>query len=172
MKTRYPIFLFIVLTSSILIGCSPAETIASTSTPTLVTRRESPTSTTTSTATKPPEATATESIVLLEVPSPFNMTLLFTNGSCETGTPSYTYTFSIEGTMLTLVQTDAGITSTGTFDPLNGMFSTSVDVGAGVETYDGTIDFDGTLISVSGSYGWTPTGGTTCTFDISGTATP
>ena len=106
------------------------------------------------------------------VPSPFDIILNFTDGSCGTGTPSYTYTFIIDGTSLTINQTDAGITSTGSYDPATGAFSTAADVGPGDETYDGTIGYDGATISVSGGYSWTPDGGATCTFSIAGTSTP
>ncbi len=106
------------------------------------------------------------------MPSPFDIILYFTSGPCGTGTPSYSYTFTIDGTALTLLQTDAGITTTGSFDPSTGAFSTFGDVGAGIETYDGTITFDGTTIAVAGSYSWTPDGGVTCTFDVAGTTTP
>lgn len=108
----------------------------------------------------------------LPIPSPFDIILNFTDGSCGTGTPSYTYTFIIDGTSLTINQTDAGITSTGSYDPATGAFSTAADVGPGDETYDGTIGYDGSTISVSGGYSWTPDGGATCTFSIAGTSTP
>ncbi|MEK6751128.1 MAG: hypothetical protein AABZ00_02585 [Chloroflexota bacterium] len=106
------------------------------------------------------------------VPSPFDIILDFTGGTCGTGTPSYSYTFTIDGTALTVLQTDAGITTTGSYDPSTGAFSTSGDVGPGVETYDGMISFDGTTITVSGSYSWTPDGGVTCGAEVSGTTTP
>ena len=107
------------------------------------------------------------------VPSPFDIILNFTNGTCGGGgTPSYSYTFTIDGTSLTVLQTDAGITSSGSFDPVTGAFSTSADVGPGDETYDGYISFDSTTISVKGSYTWTPDGGQTCGADVAGTTTP
>ncbi|MEW5939827.1 MAG: hypothetical protein AB1750_09220 [Chloroflexota bacterium] len=136
---------------------TPAPVVRRSPTPTL----PSPTPTPTVTPTPP-----------LPIPSPFDIILNFSNGSCDTGTPSYSYTFIIDGTSLTLNQTDAGITTTGSFDPATGAFSTSGDVGPGVETYDGTISYDGATITVEGGYSWTPDGGQTCTFAIAGTATP
>ncbi|MBV6397291.1 MAG: hypothetical protein HFACDABA_02901 [Anaerolineales bacterium] len=111
------------------------------------------------------------------VPSPFDIALLFTNGSCGAGTPTWYYTFTIEGTSLTQVQTDGiggavVVSLTGVYDPVSGAFSTSADVGTGVEEHSGAIRFDGTTITVTGSYGYTPTGGVTCTFTFEGTTTP
>jgi hypothetical protein len=122
-------------------------------------------------------ASATDTPAAPPVPSPFDISMLFTNGSCGTGTPTWDYTFTIDGTSLTQVQTDGiggsvVVTLTGTYDPVSGAFSTTADVGTGIETYAGTISFDGTTITVTGSYSYTPTGGTACTFDFEGTATP
>ena len=171
MKTRLLTLPTFVLLSSLLIGCA-AELASSAPTSTPTSERKP---TLTSTATKPPEVLsteipATEPPAPLPVPSPFDMSMDFTGGTC--GPATYTYTFNIGGTVLDLVQTDAGITSTGTYDPITGTFSTSVDVGPGSETYDGTIAYDGTTISLSGSYAWIPDSGEGCTADISGTTTP
>lgn len=149
------------------LAATPTATLPKPSlTPTKLSSRQTPTPTLT------PQSISPNATAPLPIPSPFDMTMQFTNGSCGTGTPSYTYTFTIDGTSLTLEQTDAGITSTGTFDQATGAFSTSADVGTGDESYAGTISFDGTTISVTGSYGYTPNGGATCTFSIAGTTTP
>lgn len=172
----YPLTVF-MLVSFLLLGCS--STLASAVPPTVTsTPTEKPKPTLTPTRT--PQAiveSATEISAPPTVPSPFEIAMLFTNGSCGTGTPTWTYTFTIDGTSLTQVQTDGIggpdlITLTGSYDPASGAFSASADVGTGIETYAGVIGFDGTTITVTGVYGYTPTGGTACTFDFDGTATP
>ena len=119
-----------------------------------------------------PTPTSPAFIAPPSLPSPFDIILYFTNGTCGGGNASYSYRFTIDGTSLTVLQTDAGITTTGTYDPATGAFSTSGDVGPGTETYDGAIGFDGTTITIKGSYTWTPDGGATCGAVVAGTATP
>ena len=176
MKARFYLLSGILLGAFALGGCgAEIADLAPTPTPTITPASERK-PTPTATPTKEPEFTATSPAPLI-VPSPFDISMLFTNGSCGTGTPTWDYTFTIDGTSLTQVQTDGiggpvVVSLTGTYDPASGAFSTSADVGTGVENYDGTISFDGTTITVTGSYGYTPTGGTACTFDFEGTATP
>ncbi|MFZ5903161.1 MAG: hypothetical protein ACOYZ8_06400 [Chloroflexota bacterium] len=109
----------------------------------------------------------------LAVPSPFDITLYFTNSTC--GGPAgenYSYTVSIELVALTLQQIDANITTAGDYDPASGAFNTSADVGPGVETYTGVIAYDGQTILMSGVYGWNPDSGSPCGADFSGETTP
>jgi len=173
MKSNRSLLFGLILVISMLTGCAgELADFAPTLTPT-----EKPKPTVTPTRTPQAigaNATATTA-ASIPVPSPFDISMLFTNGSCGTGTPTWDYTFTIDGTTITQVQTDAGvalITLTGTYDPVTGTFSTSADVGTGIENFDGTISFDGTAITVTGVYGYTPTGGTACTFDFEGTTTP
>ena len=107
----------------------------------------------------------------LAVPSPFDIMLDFTNGTCGGGDATYTYTVTIDGTVMTMIQTDAAITTLGTYDPESGAFSTSADVGPGTETYTGVIAYDGQTILIGGTYGWAPDGGSPCGADISGKTT-
>ena len=177
MKPQMTVLVLFVIVSSLLMGCSStlASAVPPTSPPTF-TPTEKPKPTVTPTRT--PQSlvvNATDTPSALPVPSPFDIAMLFTNGSCGAGTPTWTYTFTIDGATITQVQTNEGtalITLTGTYDPATGAFSTSADVGTGMENFDGTISFDGTVITVTGVYGYTPTGGTACTFDFEGTATP
>lgn len=108
----------------------------------------------------------------LGVPSPFDILLDFTNGTCGGGDATYTYTVTIDGIVMTMIQTDANITTLGTYDPDSGAFSTSADVGPGTETYTGVIMYDGQTIMIGGTYTWTPDGGSSCGADISGETTP
>ena len=178
MKTNRVVLLALILFSSLLTGCS--STLASAVPPTAAAPTLTPTEKPkpTPTPTRTPQAitvNATETGAPLPVPSPFDISMLFTNGSCGTGTPTWTYTFTIDGTAITQVQTNDGvalITLTGIYDPVTGAFSTSADVGTGIENYDGVIAYDGAAITVTGTYGYTPTGGTACTFSFEGTATP
>ncbi len=119
-----------------------------------------------------PTSTFTPTLTAAIALSPFDIILYFTNGTCGGGDASYSYRFTMDGTALTILQTDAGITTTGTYDPATGAFSTSGDVGPGMETYDGAIGFDGTVITVKGGYTWTPDGGATCGANIAGSTAP
>ncbi|MCK6584950.1 MAG: hypothetical protein HUU11_16975 [Anaerolineales bacterium] len=169
MKTKFGLLISFALLSILLMGCV-AEIAASAPTPTPTpTKQIKPTFT--PTATKPPEVPPTETPTPPPLPSTFDMMMSLVNGTCGGGA-TYSYTFNIEGTTLDLVQTDAGITTSGTYDPLTGAFSTSADVGPGSETYDGVISYDGTTITVTGSYAWVPDSGVGCTAEITGTTTP
>jgi hypothetical protein len=174
MKSNRSIVILLALVASLLAGCAGSLADAA---PTVTPTKPKPTVT----PTRTPQALAANATpttaALLPVPSPFDISMLFTNGSCGTGTPTWDYTFTIDGTSLTQVQTNGiggppVVTLTGAYDPATGAFSTSADVGTGIENHDGTISFDGTTITVTGVYGYTPTGGTTCTFDFEGTTTP
>jgi hypothetical protein len=173
MKSRAVLILTIIFLYAIVIGCSSTLASAvSTATPTEPKPTITPTRTPASIS-----ANATNVPSALLVPSPFDISMQFGNGSCGDGTPVWFYTFTIDGTSITQSQTDGlggaiVITLTGSYDPVTGAFSTSADVGTGIENYDGTILFDGTVVTVSGVYGYTPDGGTTCTLDFEGTATP
>lgn len=107
----------------------------------------------------------------LAVPSPFDIMLDFTNGTCGGGDTTYTYTVTIDGLVMTMIQTDANITTQGTYDPDSGTFSTSADIGLGTETYTGVIAYDGQTILIGGTYDWAPDGGAPCGADISGKTT-
>lgn len=122
----------------------------------------------------PPSVIETALVVppALAVPSPFDIMLDFTNGTCGGGDVTYTYTITINGLVMTMIQTDANITTQGTYDPESGAFSTSADVGPGTETYTGVIAYDGQTILIGGTYGWAPDGGSPCGADISGETTP
>ncbi len=175
MKSNRSVVVALVLVASLLAGCGGSlASSAPTATPT-----EKPKPTVTSTRT--PQALAANATATtaapLPVPSPFEIAMLFTNGSCGTGTPTWYYTFTIDGTSITQVQTDGFggaevVSLSGTYDPASGAFSTSADVGTGIEDHAGTISFDGTTITVTESYAYTPTGGTPCTFAGEGTTTP
>ena len=106
------------------------------------------------------------------LPSPFDIMLNFTNGTCGGGDATYAYTVTINGIVMTIVQTDANITTTGNYDPASGEFNTSADVGPGVEVYTGVIVYDGQTILMGGVYGWNPDSGSPCGADIEGSATP
>jgi hypothetical protein len=98
--------------------------------------------------------------------------LNFTNGTCGGGDATYAYTVTINGIVMTIVQTDANITTTGNYDPASGEFNTSADVGPGVEVYTGVIVYDGQTILMGGLYGWNPDSGSPCGADIEGSTTP
>jgi hypothetical protein len=174
MKPKRFLLIVLMLVFSLLAGCvGELADAAPTATPTKPKPTVTPTRTPQALAAN---ATATTAAPV-PVPSPFDIAMLFTNGSCGTGTPTWYYTFTIDGTSLTQVQTDGiggpiVVSLAGTYDPATGAFSTSADVGTGIENHDGTISFDGTTITVTESYAYTPTGGTPCTFDGEGTTTP
>ncbi|MCC6300797.1 MAG: hypothetical protein IT314_16045 [Anaerolineales bacterium] len=177
MRPKRSLLIVLLLVYSLLAACT--NELADSAPTVTATPTEKPKPTVTPTRT--PQALAANATPTaaapLPVPSPFDIALLFTNGSCGTGTPTWYYTFTIDGTSLTQVQTDGiggpvVVSLAGTYDPVSGAFSTSADVGTGVENHEGTIAFDGTTITVTGVYGYTPTGGATCTFDFEGTATP
>ncbi|MEW5939228.1 MAG: hypothetical protein AB1750_06185 [Chloroflexota bacterium] len=106
------------------------------------------------------------------LPSPFDIELTITNLTCGNGgQQTHPYTFTIDGTSLSLLQVDAGITTTGTYDPATGAFSTSGVVGPGTESYAGTIMFDGATITVTGTNSYEQTGQCTYTGTIEGTTT-
>ncbi|GEM_PF-6945292 len=174
MKSNRSILLIIVPIAFALASCE-AELASFAPTPTFTPEEKRPAPTVT--ATTQPANQATDTPAALPVPSPFSISMLFTNGSCGTGTPTWDYTFTIDGTSITQDQTDGiggpvVISLAGAYDPASGAFGTTADVGTGIETYDGTIGFDGTAITVTGSYAYTPTSGTACTFDFEGTTTP
>ncbi len=128
-----------------------------TATPTPETRR-TPTPTrprATPTPTVTPTATPTATPAL---PSTFSMALVFSNGTCGDGTFQHPYTFTIDNSTLSLLQVDANITTTGPYDPTTGVFSTSAQVGPGVEAYAGTIALEGNVITVTGQYSYTQEG--------------
>lgn len=125
------------------------------------------------------DATPTQPIIIetavvtdssLAVPSPFDIDLYFTNVTCGGGDAMYSYAVSIALSLITLNQMDADIITTGEFN--GSLFSTSADVGPGIENYTGTITYDGETITMSGLYGWTPDSGSSCGADFSGTTTP
>ena len=175
MKPNRSMLIVLILVFSMLTGCAgELADFVPTLTPTDKPKPTVP-------PTRTPQALAANATAttaaLLPIPSPFDISMLFTNGSCGTGTPTWTYTFTIDGASLTQVQTDGiggpvVVSLAGTYDPVSGAFSTTADVGTGTENYDGTISFDGTTITVTGVYGYTPTGGTACTFDFEGTTIP
>jgi hypothetical protein len=108
-----------------------------------------PTDTPTPTSTAGPTETATPA----PLPSPFDITLVASNESvCGFGGFQAPYTVTIEGATMTLFQVNAGITSTGSYDPASGAFTTSVGGLPGTEIYSGTISFDGATITISGTY--------------------
>lgn len=113
-----------------------------------------------------------QAVIPLQVPSPFDIMLDFTNGTCGGGDATYAYTITIDGLVMTMIQTDANITTLGTYDPDTGAFSTSADVGPGVETYTGVIVYDGQTVLISGLYGWSPDSGNPCGADIMGETIP
>ncbi|MEW5939618.1 MAG: hypothetical protein AB1750_08155 [Chloroflexota bacterium] len=84
---------------------------------------------------------------------------------------THPYTFVIDTTSLSVLQVDADITTTGTYDPATGAFSTSAVVGPGTESYAGTISFDGTTIVVTGTNTYEQSGQCTYTGSVEGTTT-
>ncbi len=172
MKKVIPFIIFIIVFSSFLMGCSPTGTLAA-PTPTPPPEKKKPTATPTATPeTRLPTATITVTPAPPALPSPFDITLAITNLTCGSGsTVEHPYTFTIDGTSLSLLQVDAGITTTGTYDPSSGEFATSAVVGPGTETYSGTIDFDGVTITVTGENSYEQTGQCTYTGTIAGTTT-
>lgn len=109
----------------------------------------------------------------LAIPSPFDIVLYFTNSNC--GGPAgenYTYTVLIDINEVALRQLDADIITRGELAPTGGAFTTTGDVGPGIETYTGTIAYDGQTITMNGSYTWVPDGGSPCGADFSGETTP
>ena len=85
----------------------------------------------------PPAASATAPAPTAApaLPSPFDIDLTITNLTCGNGgQQTHPYTFTIDGTSLSLLQVDAGITTTGTYDPATGAFATSAVVGPGTES--------------------------------------
>ncbi len=117
----------------------------------------------------PPTATATPA----PLPSPFNIILVASNESaCGFGGFQAPYTVTIQGTTMTLFQVNAGITSSGSYDPATGAFSTSVGGLPGTEIYSGTISFDGATITMSGTYTYDGPQGCDGLWAIFGQATP
>lgn len=174
MKKICATFIVLLVASSlILAGCTlPIGTIAgsatATATSTKPVERAKPTATITPTK-EPPTAEPTSAPVL---PSTFDITLSATNLTCGSGsTVDHPYTFTIDGATLSLLQVDAAITTTGSYDSATGAFSTSAVVGPGTESYTGTIAFDGTLISVTGTSMYEQTGQCTFTASIVGETT-
>lgn len=136
-----------------------------TSTPT----RRRPTDTPTPTSTAGPTETATPA----PLPSPFDITLVASNESvCGFGGFQAPYTVTIQGTTMTLFQVNAGITSSGSYDPATGAFTTSVGGLPGTEIYSGTISFDGATITMSGTYTYDDPQGCDGLWAIFGQATP
>lgn len=159
----------------------PSIAVEPTDTPTLTTSIQVDIPTLPSPGLELADMTPTEEIVIetalvmppaLAVPSPFNIMLDFKNGTCGGGDATYTYTVTINGLVMTMIQTDANITTLGAYDPDSGAFSTSADVGPGTETYTGVIAYDGQTILIGGTYGWAPDGGSSCGADISGETKP
>jgi len=170
MKKLFALFTLLAVVSLFLAACGPtlAES-APTATPTVEKRKP------TETPTDPPPnqvspTTAPTSAPAL--PSPFDITLAITNLTCGSGaTQEHPYTFTIDGTSLSLLQVDADITTTGTYDPATGEFATSAVVGPGTEAYSGVIAFDGTTITVTGENSYTQSGQCTYTGTVTGTTT-
>ena len=105
------------------------------------------------------------------LPATFDITLNFTNNSCGYADAQFPFTFTIAGGALTLLQVDADITTTGSYDAATGAFMASGPVGPGTETYEGVIAFDGTTISVTGTGGYAQAGQCTSVNDIAGETT-
>jgi hypothetical protein len=170
MKKFIPFIAFVLIFGLFLAGCS--STVASsvsTPTPTPEKPKVTPTFTPES---RIPTATITVTPAPPALPSPFDITLALTNLTCGNGsTVDHPYTFTIDGTSLSLLQVDAGITTTGTYDPVTGAFATSAVVGPGTESYTGTIAFDGTTITVSGENSYEQSGQCTYTGSMAGTTT-
>ena len=149
-------------------GCS-STLASSTSTPTPTTEKPKITPTFTPENRKP-TATITVTPAPPELPATFDITLALTNLTCGSGaTKEHPYTFTIDGTSLSLLQVDAGATTTGSYDPATGAFATSAVVGPGTESYSGTIAFDGTTITVTGGNSYEQSGQCTFTASITGT---
>ncbi len=103
----------------------------------------------TATSTDVPPATPT----LIPPPSNANLILFHTNESnCSYPDGQHPYLVLIDGTLITLIQVDAGITSSGTYDPVTGAFSTTATGLPGTEIYTGTITFNGTTVTITGTY--------------------
>ena len=172
MDKNISFIVFVMILSLFVAGCSPLVTPPA-STPTPTTEKGKPTATPTSTPeTRSPTATITSTPAPPALPSPFDITLAITNLTCGSGsTVEHPYTFTIDGTSLSLLQVDADITTTGTYDPVTGAFATSAVIGPGTESYSGTIAFDGTTITVSGGNSYEQSGQCTYTGSIAGTTT-
>jgi len=150
------LFVYLLIIVSLALSGCVSEFAASASTPTPTPR---PTSTPEITATSPPE-----------LPSPFDIELAFTNNSCGYDDAIFSYTFTIDGESLTILQTGgADITTTGSIDA-SGSFSTTGPVGPGVETYTGFATSDGATITVTGTATYEQSGSCTSVNDIFGEA--
>ena len=159
----YPLIILLLILSGCEFGLA-----SSVSTPTLTPTPEKKRPTPTITPTNTPEVEPTS---LPELPSPFDMDLAFTNNSCGYDDAVYSYTFTIDGASLSLLQTGAGITTTGSYDASSGAFSTTGAVGPGVESYEGMIAFDGTTITVTGTATYEQSGQCNSVNDIFGETT-
>jgi hypothetical protein len=172
MKKMFVLGVVLIVISSFLASCTFALAgSAPTATPTVEKRKPTETSTTAPPAQTLPTDTPASAPVL-SLPSTFDITLAITNLTCGAGaTVEHPYTFTIDGTSLALLQVDADITTTGTYDPVAGAFATSAVVGPGTEAYTGVITFDGTTITVTGGNSYTQEGQCTYTGSIAGTTT-
>ena len=178
MKKIVLVFAMSVLFLTSCMGGTPPPTSTLTATPTKPKPKPSATATVTAVALAsliaPPSASSTAPAPTAPpaLPSPFDIELTITNLTCGNGgQQTHPYTFTIDGTSLSLLQVDAGITTTGTYDPTIGAFSTSGVVGPGTENYAGTIAFDGAAITVTGSNSYEQAGQCTYTGTVEGTTT-
>lgn len=170
MKKVIVVILVVSITSLLMASCGSLAGSASTATPTFEKRKPTETPTPVPATVAPPNVPTNTSAPAL--PSTFDITLAITNLTCGTGaTVEHPYTFTIDGASLSLLQVDADITTTGTYDAVTGAFETSAVVGPGTEAYTGIISFDGTTITVTGGNSYTQEGQCTYTGSIAGTTT-
>ena len=143
---------FVTFTSTPTVAASATLPASSTPAPTS-TQQPAATNTDlpapTATFTSAPSATPT----VPALPSNVNLILFHTNESnCSYPDGQFPYLVLIDGTLITLIQVDAGITSSGAYDPVTGAFSTTATGLPGTEIYTGTITFDGTTVTIAGTY--------------------
>ncbi|MBI5823760.1 MAG: hypothetical protein HZB18_07010 [Chloroflexi bacterium] len=172
MKKVVSFLIVVMIFNMFLAGCS--STVASSApTRTPTTEKPKPTATPTITpATRNSTPTLTVTPAPPALPPIFDITLALTNLTCGSGgTTEHPYTFTIDETSLSLLQVDAGVTTTGTYEPASGAFATSAVVGPGTESYSGTIAFDGATITVTGGNSYEQSGQCTFTASLTGTTT-
>lgn len=171
MKKMFALFSLLAVVSFILAACGPTLAgSAPTATPTVEKRKPTETPTLAPATEAPPNLPTSTSAPAL--PSTFDITLAITNLTCGSGgTQEHPYTFTFDGTSLSLLQADGPFTTTGTYDPITGAFATSAVVGPGTEAYTGVITFDGTTITVTGGNSYTQEGQCTYTGTVTGTTT-
>ncbi len=105
------------------------------------------------TDTPKPAATITATATIAPMPDSFSLTL-FASSETTCGYPDFDFVYDVTlaGETMTLVQVVNGLTLTGPYDPATGEFTVSISGLPGTEIYAGVIAFDGTTITLAGTY--------------------